>query len=35
MDILNKCDLAITNSNGNTKITIEMPSKRNLDFTKE
>ncbi len=34
MDILNKCDLAITNSNGNTKITIEMPSKRNLDFTK-
>ena len=35
MDILNKCDLAITNSNGRTKITIDMPSKRNLDFTKE
>lgn len=35
MDILSKCDLAITNSNGRTKITIDMPSKRDLDFTKE
>ena len=35
MDILNKCDLAMTNSNGRTKITIAMPSKRDLDFTKE
>lgn len=35
MDILSKCDFAITNKNEGTEFTIAYPSKRNLDFTKE
>lgn len=34
-DILSRCDMTITHLNGNTKLTLEYPSKRNLDFTKE
>lgn len=35
MDILSKCDFAITNRNNCTKFTLAYPSKRDLDFTKE
>lgn len=35
MDILSKCDFAITNKNDGTEFTIAYPSKRSLDFTKE
>ena len=35
MDILSKCDFAITNQNGNTEFSMAYPSKRNIDFTKE
>lgn len=35
MDILSKCDFAITSASGHMVLTMEYPSKRNLDFTKE
>ena len=35
MDILSKCDFAVTSANGHMKLTMEYPSKRDLDFTKE
>lgn len=35
MDILSKCDFAVTNKNNSTEFTIAYPSKHNLDFTKE
>ena len=35
MDILNHCDLAITNTNGKTRISISCPSTHTIDFTKE
>ena len=35
MDILSKCDFAITSVNGHMKLTMAYPSKRDLDFTKE
>lgn len=31
-DILDKCDIAITHANGNTKLTMEWPSIRDIDF---
>ena len=35
MDIINLGDFAITNKNGNTKFTFEIPSSRDIDFVKE
>ena len=35
MDILSKCDFAITNKNDGTEFTIAYPSKRSLDLTNE
>lgn len=35
MDILSKCDFAITSASGHMVLTMEYPSRRNLDFTKE
>ena len=35
MDIINLGDLAITNKNGKTKFTFEIPSSRDIDFVKE
>ena len=35
MDIINLGDFVITNKNGNTKFTFEIPSSRDIDFVKE